>query len=319
MSQALNCLTTKIIAMDDNGHARLSKIGLPSYVSFKPLLEMELKHILVPIDFSKASLDAASYAVSLARPFDASVMLLNVVPPPVIVEDSFLAFAMTTQAEIVEKSHQQIKKETRRIGKIYPDKTEGWVIEGVIQDSIIRFAKKEGSDLIVVGRKGKGKSNSIFGSVATGMIKKSSVPVLIVPEKGIFTSIRFATFASDMITALDDQKASLLKDIFHKFGTKINLLHIQKEKETKSSIKQTAKNILGPALSKMDYDFHIITDTNIEKGIQEFISEHPTDLLVMISHPHNILQRMLGRTLTKNMSYQTNIPLLALPLNLQGF
>lgn len=273
---------------------------------------MEFKKILVPIDFSKASLNAATYAVSFAKHFDASVMLLSVVPPPLIVEDSFLAFAMTTQAEIVEKSYKQMRNESKKLEKVYPERVEGRVVEGVVSDNILKFAKKEKADLIVVGRKGKGRSNSIFGSVATAMIKKSSVPVLIIPEKAMFNLVRSITFASDLITGLDHKKHSLLLNIIQEFKSELNILHIQKAKTDLASAKQSEKNILGKSFSKVNYQFHTISHPKVEDGIQHFLSKHPTDILVMISHPHNILQRMLGQTLTKNMSYQTDIPILAL-------
>ena len=41
----------------------------------------ELKRILVPVDFSDASRDAATYADAWAGRFDGSIALLHVVPP----------------------------------------------------------------------------------------------------------------------------------------------------------------------------------------------------------------------------------------------
>jgi nucleotide-binding universal stress UspA family protein len=72
-----------------------------------------MKNILVPIDFSEASHNAAKYAVSLAKPFDAVVTLINVIPPAVIIDDSVLAFVMRTQAEIVESHKELMQKENR--------------------------------------------------------------------------------------------------------------------------------------------------------------------------------------------------------------
>jgi hypothetical protein len=58
-----------VVEMDRIG-AALPPIVLP---------ELQLKHILVPVDFSACSHKALQYAVSFARQFSADVMLLHVV------------------------------------------------------------------------------------------------------------------------------------------------------------------------------------------------------------------------------------------------
>ena len=70
-----------------------------------------MKNIVVPTDFSVASHNAAKYAVYLAQSFKAKLTLINVVTPPVIVDDSILASVMITQAEILENNKKIMEKE----------------------------------------------------------------------------------------------------------------------------------------------------------------------------------------------------------------
>lgn len=273
---------------------------------------MKIENILVSIDFSEASQSATNYAVSLAKHFNAKVSLLNVVPPPVIVEDSFLAFAMTTQAEILESSREMMGLEVKRFSDDYKNHIEGFVMEGPISDSILKVIKKEKPDLIVMGRKGKGKSNSVFGSVATAMIRKSPIPVFIIPEKAEFKPPHNITYASDFTTDTEPDKYALLQTLSKKFDSKIHILNVQKSDTSFKPEEVTGKMKTRMTFSKLDYEFHSITDKKVEDGIQNFISQHPTDMLVMVSQPHNLLERMLGQVITKNISYQVNVPLLAL-------
>jgi len=63
-----------------------------------------MKNILVPIDFSETSYNAAKYAVSLAQSFNANIILINVVALPVMIDDSVLVSVMITQAEIIDNN-----------------------------------------------------------------------------------------------------------------------------------------------------------------------------------------------------------------------
>ena len=91
-----------------------------------------MKNILVPIDFSKASHNAAGYAVLLAKAFDAEVAFVNANPPVIMVEDSVLASVMITQAEILENNKLLMQEEVEVLSKIYPSKINGWVQEGFL-------------------------------------------------------------------------------------------------------------------------------------------------------------------------------------------
>src|SRR4051812_29949779 len=66
-----------------------------SEVQSAALPELQVKRILVPVDFSPSSRKALSYAVAFARQFSAELLLLNVVeivppPPELIIPDTEL-------------------------------------------------------------------------------------------------------------------------------------------------------------------------------------------------------------------------------------
>ncbi|MEO9005027.1 MAG: universal stress protein, partial [Ginsengibacter sp.] len=126
-----------------------------------------MKNILVPIDFSPASQNAARYAVSLARAFDATVYVFNAVLPPVLIDDSILASVMVTQAEIVAENNKLIEQEIETLSKEYSVKIKGLVREGYTSKMIPELAAENNIDVVVMGMKGEGKSISIFGSTTT--------------------------------------------------------------------------------------------------------------------------------------------------------
>ena len=57
--------------------------------------------------------------------------------------------------------------------------------EGTPQDEIITFAERNGVDQIVMGTRGlAGVKRMLLGSVADGVIRRSTVPVNVVPSDG---------------------------------------------------------------------------------------------------------------------------------------
>jgi nucleotide-binding universal stress UspA family protein len=271
-----------------------------------------MKNILVPIDFSKASLNAAKYAVSFAEALSANLHLLNVVPAPVVIDDSILASVLITQAELSENNHRLIKEEVDSLSKKANVEIKSIVAEGLPSDVITEVAKELKAELIIMGMKGKGKSNSVFGSTATAVIRKSGFPVLVIPENGDYQPIRNITFASDFDPDVESDSYDLLIKLAQKLNIPVFVLNVQKKNCALGAERTIGKMKTSLAFSSLHPEFHSVYDRNVEEGIHMFIEKNPTDVLVMVAHPHNLFERMFGTVHTKEMSYQTKIPLLIL-------
>lgn len=271
-----------------------------------------MKNILVPIDFSKASLNAAKYAVSFAEALSANLHLLNVVPAPVVIDDSILASVLITQAELSENNHRLMKEEVDSLSKKANVEIKSIVAEGLPSDVITEVAKELKAELIIMGMKGKGKSNSVFGSTATAVIRKAGFPVLVIPENGDYQPIRNITFASDFDPDVESDSYDLLIKLAQKLNIPVYVLNVQKKNCALGAERTIGKMKTSLAFSSLHPEFHSVYDRNVEEGIHMFIEKNPTDVLVMVAHPHNLFERMFGTVHTKEMSYQTKIPLLIL-------
>jgi nucleotide-binding universal stress UspA family protein len=271
-----------------------------------------MKNILVPMDFSKASLNAAKYAVSFAEALGANLHLLNVIPAPGIIDDSILASVLIMQAELSENNHRLMKEEVDSLSKKANVEIKSVVAEGLPSDVIAEVAKELKADLIIMGMKGKGKSNSVFGSTATAVIRKSGFPVLVIPENGDYQPIRNITFASDFDPDVESDSYDLLIKLVQKLYIPVYILNVQKKNCALGAERAIGKMKTSLAFSSLHPEFYSVYDRNVEEGIHTFIEKNPTDVLAMVAHPHNLFERMFGTVHTKEMSYQTKIPLLIL-------
>ena len=270
-----------------------------------------MKKIIVLTDFSSASHNAGKYAVLLAKEFDATVTLLNVTPPSVIVHDSMFASVMITQAEILQQNQDQMDQEISQLSKLNGQKTRGFVTEGFLSDIISAMVLKEKTDLVVMGMKGKGKSNSVFGSTTTVLIRKSDFPILVIPEDAAYKPIEHITYASDFDSSIEIERFAALVKIAEKFSAPLSILHVEKNDRF------TAENALGKVktnsqFSRLTHEFYTIREKDVVVGINKFMDENPCSLLAMVAHKHTLFDRVFGIVHTKEMSLQTKIPLLVL-------
>jgi nucleotide-binding universal stress UspA family protein len=271
-----------------------------------------MKNILVPTDFSPASRNAARYAVAFAESMDATVILVNVVAPSVIIDDSVLASVMITHAELLADARQMMQQEIDALSKEFSVDVTGIVNEGYASDMILELAKLKGAQLIVMGMKGKGKSHSLFGSTTTTIIRKSPDPVFVIPEQAAYTPIANITLASDFHASIQISRYNVLLAIAEKFNSIIHILNVQKNGYSLSQDEVIGKMEANIAFSKHNHQFQTISEHKVEEGIQKFVGEYSTDILVMVARKHNFFERMFGSLHTKAMSYQTKIPLLVL-------
>lgn len=142
-----------------------------------------MKNILVPIDFTEHENQVLDKAIELARVFDSKIWLLHVAEP----EPEFVGFGVgpqyirTNRALELKNEHRKLNEYCDQIKKEKLD-CQGILIEGATVDMIIEKAKKLSIELIVTGHHEHNfLYKAFFGSVASGVIKKANIPVLVVP------------------------------------------------------------------------------------------------------------------------------------------
>src|ERR1041385_7223114 len=81
-----------------------------------PLAEIQLKRILVPVDFSECSNKALQYAASFAKQFSAEIVLLHVVEPPIYMEGAALAVTALDDNTLREEAAKRLSEWRRAVG-----------------------------------------------------------------------------------------------------------------------------------------------------------------------------------------------------------
>ncbi len=145
-----------------------------------------MKNIIVAVDFSNATPGVLEMAVRLAKSFEAGLQLFHVIEP----EPSYTAYGFTPdefpamnafQEEAKRRATTKLEELLTSVRAEVPQATSE-IAEGSPLHALLDQVKQSGADFVVVGSHGHGVIASLLlGSVAEGLVRKATVPTLVVP------------------------------------------------------------------------------------------------------------------------------------------
>lgn len=141
--------------------------------------------ILVPIDFSDFNKTVIKHAIEHAKLVKGEIYLIHVATLDIgviVSETGFTYLPELEETALNEEAEQmsQLKEDIESQGIL----CETIVKQGIPADIIVQEAKDLNVDLIVIGSLGHNALYNMFiGSVASDVIKHSSVPLLVVPKQ----------------------------------------------------------------------------------------------------------------------------------------
>ncbi len=140
------------------------------------------QRILIPIDFSPTSEEAAAYGVMMAKAHKAKLHILHVVD---VSEDAAGFYVPHLSYDKFDK--EMVVGATVMLKKFCTKACKGFknfdseVLSGIPYKAILKAAKGNESDLIIMGALGRGRLDKLlFGSTTERVMRKSKCPVLIV-------------------------------------------------------------------------------------------------------------------------------------------
>ncbi len=284
-----------------------------------------IRKILVPIDFSDESFNAARYALHVARQKGAEITLIHIYFNPVtdpIASDHFYAFPTSiaeTLNEIIDNAREMMEDFRKKLNSCkaeysfedIPVKSE--LIGGIAEDAVLDFAAGGNFDLLIVGVRGKKESENWLGTFVTEIINKSRIPVLAIPENASYKELMFKRlmYATNFDKA-DGMAIRELVKIARPLETHISIVHIDDTPDNPFVNYDLAhfKEKYTGEIDLVDMDFDLIVNKNLSRGIENYIKDHQIDILAVISHKRNLITSLFRPSLTKELLFRLEIPML---------
>ena len=150
------------------------------------------RKILVALDGSEPSNNALEHAATIAKKFDAELILIAVVQRvmiPIFPDEGFGGVPLSAAKDMAQYQdkmrvlYQNVLKEAEeKVKKEYPGvKTESILKEGRPSATIVEQAEKDDVDIIVMGSRGiGGYTGWVLGSTSRRVVDSCTKPILVV-------------------------------------------------------------------------------------------------------------------------------------------
>lgn len=277
-----------------------------------------MKRIILPTDFSENAYNAISYAFHLFKDEACTFYLLHTYTPAVYQTEYVLhspgqiGLGDVYQTEATE----QIEELQRQLAREFNNPKHSimtHVAFNTLVDEIVDSAQHEHADYIVMGTKGATGAKEVFlGSHAVHVIKKSKIPVIIVPERYEYEKPNEILFPTDLEVPYPPGQVKPIVEIAKLHGSSVEVLHISTGYELTEQ-QEGNKKELKSSLSEVKHRYHETSSQPIIKGISSFQMEKHMNMLAMIRNKHTFIERMFIEPVIQKIGYHVTIPFMVLP------
>ncbi|HLX65689.1 MAG TPA: universal stress protein, partial [Puia sp.] len=240
-----------------------------------------MKSILVPVNFSNCSFNAARYAADLAKVTGAELHLLHVIQIPLASTEMVMDDSLYTQmSEAGESSLKEMKTDILEQTTSLVSVTTH-LQTGAVAEKVEEWYTALKADLIVMGATGPTMEKFLAGS-PVGPLLHLRHPLLVVPEHAKYEPYRRIVLACDErdIQHGVSHSLPLLRELQDRLGAAVDVVTV----DTGSTTSNEASCVVGEGpdcLAALAPSRHYIREHSVEEGLQEYLHGE-TDVLTVV-------------------------------------
>ncbi len=299
-------------------------------------LEFKIERILVPMDFSPASMEALDYAVSMAKQFHAAIHLVHVYPPDEASAPG-AGHLLFRSAEAIERLNEELTGiHSKHAPTSRPQNCH--IRGGRPYQEIVQLARQIDADLIVLSTRGhSGLKHLLLGSTAERVVRNAPCPVLVARKRKERSKARREPFAVRSVLVPTDfsqcslagteyaaflaRKLDATLRLFHAMYPYTNYVFVDRAGIRLSglaeAVEETARQEMD-ALKQMKFLRGLRVETEIVPGpavdeICAAASQSDIDLIVTSTHGHTGLKHALIGSVAEHVVRYAERPVLVVP------
>lgn len=267
-----------------------------------------MKKILVPTDFSPNAEKAMNYAIQVAARAGAEILLVHAI------EMGGAESEMLTEKEKLETAGRLIT-ETEKVT------VNTLLAEDTPVNAILSAIKDFQPDLVVMGTAGSsGVKEKLYGSRTAGVIGKSPIPVLAIPllsewapPKTLLLTIRDFNVKDEVLAPFISLAKLFNAEIQLTIFTDVDDDYVEDYRLHEEKI-ALFRDVLKEKHPGLKIHAVHLAGKHFRDSLQNWITQHEVSIVAMLTHHKNFISSIFSPSMTKKMSYYTNVPLLAIPL-----
>ncbi|RQO30118.1 hypothetical protein DBR32_11060 [Taibaiella sp. KBW10] len=268
-----------------------------------------MKTMIVPVDFSLTSINAAEYAAQMAKQAQVEKILLYYTygGSYQILDDGVDIVRAEANSQLQHLADTLIPLAGQDI------KLELIAGDGFLIEEVLKLVEKHKADLIVMGITGKNTiEQKLIGSNTLRIASDSPCPVLIVPSKAKFEHVKNVALSMKFKAGiLDETPYEGIKSIIKDLNANLVILNVADE-----SHRVNPQNIQSglTATHLMFDDVHakieFIGEEDVVAHVSHYINNNEIQMLLSITHKLGFLASLFKGSVTKQLAFYTNVPLM---------
>ena len=247
--------------------------------------------LVVPVDGSENSVNAAHYAADMALAIDADIHLLHVVKiifTPSVIPTGYVFEEMENAGTtLLQKLSADLKERTR--GQV----TITTLLEtGGVEFQIDAVCRRIHPFAVVMGAPEGSFTRAISGSPVLDAARRLPYPVLVIPPGASFRRIHtivMACLAKD-ITGEIPLTVSFLRRLKELFDSTFDIIHIETDTERNEGMQSFGLYRWRRALEEISPALHFLPGTTVPKEVERYLAESQADWLMVFPQKHGLLE-----------------------------
>lgn len=273
-----------------------------------------MNKIIVPVDFSETSENAAKFAAYLSKDIpEAELILYNVFDNIEAGSDGTpLQSDDEGRKSIMEFALQSIKKQLAVITSanisIVAEEDDHFV------DSLERYVRHNGVQLIVMGITGATRLGQIFmGSNTLNLISRKTVPVIIVPPDAQFTDAKNIMLISDFKDVERTIPLAQVKSVLNLFKPRLHIVNVDSEHYIELTDEYKAERTkMDNMLKEFSPEYSFIRMFDFMDTINQVTADRNIDMIITFPKSHSFLSNVFKTSHTKKLAYHSHVPIVAI-------
>ena len=267
-----------------------------------------MKQILLPTDFSEASMNAVHYCIDLFEGEDVNFVLVNCFEEPV----SGGAMLISIRDILEKDSKRQLEQIRKGISPRLSSNQSVEIISyfGRIERGVLELAEKKKVFMIVMGTTGaSGIKGMLFGSNAAGISKDATCTVLSIPSDFKYKRVDHIVFATDL-GEIDAKK--VLEPLHYILRRQKSMFTVLRIEAPGVEINTKKTQAIIDYFQEFNPETVIERNDSVPEGFKNYLKENNPDLIVIVSREHTGLRAFFTPRLTGYLVGNSQVPILSL-------
>ncbi|HMQ75830.1 MAG TPA: universal stress protein [Flavobacteriales bacterium] len=272
-----------------------------------------MARLLLPTDLSDNALNAAVYGIRLMGVEQGHFTLLHTFLVPAFDP----AMDLSVDMAIVDAAQEGLARFATRLrdmvhlgGAVLDHRVE----HGELPNVVDRLVRELGIELVVMGTQGaSGLEETLLGTNAADVIRRSKAPVLAVPAHADYRDPRRIVVADDGGT-LEPSTVHPLLNIARWHRAELTIVRGVPEGVDASTLPPSP---LDDLLGAVPRSMHYLSEDNLVTALNDLVDQLEADLLVLTHRHRTVWSDLFHRSTTAHMAMHTQVPMLVLEQDLR--